>query len=74
MDETIKLSLKNISCVSCVNTIESALTQVNGVKTAHVNFAEKTALITGSATLETLISAIEAVGYQAKPFAQGNIL
>lgn len=70
MDEAVKLSLKNISCASCVNTIESALKQVDGVKTAQVNFAEKTAQITGTATTKSLISAIEAVGYQAKLFEE----
>jgi len=70
MNKTIKLSLKNIHCVSCVKTIESALKQADGVKTAQVNFAEKTAVITGTATTESLISAIEAVGYQAKRFGE----
>ena len=73
MNETIKLSLKNISCVSCVNTIESTLKQINGVRTAHVNFAEKTALITGTATPETLIAAIKSLGYQAKLFEKRPI-
>jgi len=70
MDKTTKLSLKNIRCASCVKTIEAALRQLDGVETADVNFAEKTAQITGTAATETLISAIEAVGYQAQPFSQ----
>ncbi len=70
MNKKIKLALQNINCASCVKTIESALKQVDGVETAQVNFADKSALITGNATIESLIKAIEAVGYQAKLYSQ----
>lgn len=72
MDKATKLSLKGLSCSSCVNTIESALKQVPNVKTAQVNFAEKTAMITGNVSSNELIASIEAVGYQAKPFEEIN--
>ncbi len=65
MNKTIKLSLKNISCASCVKTIEDALTQVEGVEKAQVNFADRSALVIGSASSDILISAIKGVGYQA---------
>ncbi len=55
-------------CSSCVQTIESALKQVDGVTDAHVNFAEKTVTITGCATSAALIAATGKVGYQAKRF------
>ncbi len=70
MDNTQKLSLLNINCASCVTTIEAALKRVEGVNTAEVSFADKTALITGTASLESLISAVEAAGYQAKQFEE----
>ncbi len=74
MDEQIKLSLKDISCASCVKTIETALNQVDGVENAQVNFAEKTAVIIGNVSSDTLISAIKNVGYDAEPFEKFDII
>ncbi len=68
----IKLSLSNISCVSCVGAIERTLIQVKGVDSVQVNFAEKTALIQGTASTQSLIAAIEGLGYGAKPFDEQN--
>ena len=39
MAETTKLTLSNISCASCVETIESALKAVAGVDAVQVHFA-----------------------------------
>lgn len=66
MSKTIKLSIKNMRCASCVKTIETALNEIEGVEKVQVNFANKTATISGTTKPETVITAIEKVGYQAK--------
>ncbi|WP_286342923.1 heavy metal translocating P-type ATPase [Ferrimonas sp. YFM] len=56
-----------ISCASCVEKIETTLTQVPGVVQVTMNFALRTATIQGSAPVDALIHAIENAGYSARP-------
>lgn len=65
-DSTIQLSLQGMHCASCVPSIENALKSVPGVKTVDVNFAARTAQITGEADSKALIAAIKRQGYEAK--------
>lgn len=74
MSQTQKLFLSNIHCASCVKKIESALMDLEGVESAQVNFATKTASVTGEAKLEALITAIEKIGYVAKPYDEAIVL
>ena len=62
---TTRLSLSGISCAGCVSSVETALNNVEGVVSASVNFAERTAIIEGSASVATLISAVSGAGYGA---------
>lgn len=68
--KTIKLSLRKIHCTSCVSKIESALNQVSGVESAKVNFANKTAIISGVAKIDDVISSIQSIGYDATLFSE----
>lgn len=72
MDHNIKLKLIDISCASCVATIESALNNLNSVDSSKVNFASKTVEINGTINEQEAISAIAKAGYQAKSFIQGD--
>lgn len=66
---TIKhhLTLKGMSCASCVRKIETALAHVPGVVSASVNFAESTALVEADEKVshEALIDAVKNAGYEA---------
>lgn len=60
-----QLKIPDISCASCVATIETALRHVTGVKHAAINFATKMATIESTTDVQTLIKAVEQVGYRA---------
>lgn len=55
-----------MTCASCVNTIEKALSQVKGVTDASVNLVEKKAVVEGNASTKDIIQAVSKVGYGAK--------
>ena len=63
---TQRLAVTGISCAGCVATVESALSKVPGVTKAHVNFAERTALVHGQVATSALIHALQAAGYDAQ--------
>lgn len=48
-----------VNCAGCVGKIEKALKGVAGVNAASVNFADKTAMVEGSADPSSLISAVK---------------
>lgn len=73
MHQTIKLSIKNISCASCVSGIESTLMGVSGVTKARVNFAQKTISIEGQSKADALIDALAGIGYQAQVFSEPDL-
>lgn len=60
----------SVSGMTCARTIERALAQVPGVERAAVDFGRKLAFVEGSAATETLVRAVEAAGYGAKPAAE----
>lgn len=62
----LQLIIEGAGCASCVGKIETVLKNVNGVEHAEMNFALRTVSITGKANLETLIKAVESIGYNAK--------
>ncbi|MFT4907126.1 MAG: Cu+-exporting ATPase [Oleispira sp.] len=62
----IELLIDGASCGSCVNKIESALKQVDGVSRAEMNFAQRTVTVAGTAKPLDLIKAVEQAGYNAK--------
>lgn len=63
---TVELSIEGMTCASCVSRVEKALNAVAGVKTANVNLATERATVTGTASVESLIAAIDKAGYDAK--------
>lgn len=65
MSEPIRLSVSGMSCAGCVGAVEDALRGVAGVAEANVNFAEHTALVTGSMSAQQLIDAVTSAGYDA---------
>ena len=63
------LMIEGAGCASCVTKIEKALQAVPGVKSAEMNFADRSVAITGNASSEQLISAVEKAGYNASATA-----
>jgi len=63
-----KLLVEGMTCASCVRRVEKALSKVEGVAEATVNFATHQASVThdGHVPGPKLIEAIEAAGYGAK--------
>ncbi|MDG4583299.1 MAG: cation transporter, partial [Candidatus Competibacter sp.] len=63
--QSLRLAVNGMSCAGCVAAVEIALRGVPGVTEASVNFVERTAQISGDASLPTLIRAIREAGYDA---------
>ena len=61
----IRLSISGMSCASCVSAVEQSLRAVPGVREANVNLVERTALVIGTAPVETLIAAVRKASYDA---------
>jgi copper-(or silver)-translocating P-type ATPase len=67
---TLALDIEGMTCASCVNRIERYLRKVDGVASANVNLAtERASIVAGpDVTIDQLIAAVAAAGYEAKPF------
>ena len=63
---TQELIIEGAGCASCVGKIEKALSALDGVSKAEMNFAQRIVSVTGSVGSENLIYAIEQAGYNAK--------
>lgn len=62
---TRRLHVMDMSCAGCVETVERTLKSVPGVSDAQVNFAEKTATVTGDVSPDALVKAVGKAGYTA---------
>ena len=62
---TIQLHIEGMNCSHCAHSAENALKSVSGVESASVDLASKTATITGEASVETLIDAVNSLGFTA---------
>ncbi|OGV77732.1 MAG: copper-translocating P-type ATPase [Methylotenera sp. RIFCSPLOWO2_02_FULL_45_14] len=63
-----QLAIEGMTCASCANRVEKALSKVPGVATAEINLALETAQVSGSAnevTIAKLIAAVIAAGFHA---------
>ncbi|PLP55970.1 copper-translocating P-type ATPase [Mesorhizobium loti] len=67
--ETVELTIKGMTCASCVARIERALKAVSGVTNASVNLATERATVTilaGAVELSSLEAAVHGAGYEAR--------
>lgn len=62
---TKRLLISDMSCASCVEAVESGLRSVPGVEEATVNFADRTAMVSGDASAQDLVQAVTKAGYTA---------
>ena len=66
--QTVILDMQNMTCAMCPITIRKALQGVDGVQSARVDFASRTANVTfdpKKTNIETLIKTTTNVGYPA---------
>ena len=61
-----------MTCASCVARVEKALLSAPGVMSASVNLATKSARIEGNASPESLITAVDDIGYGASLILENN--
>ncbi|HEU5318629.1 MAG TPA: heavy metal translocating P-type ATPase, partial [Chloroflexota bacterium] len=71
----LTLSVRGMTCASCVRHVEKALRGVSGVEDAAVNLASETARVRydpARASVAALQAAVKAAGYEAAPRAEGE--
>ncbi|WP_442871206.1 heavy metal translocating P-type ATPase [Agarivorans sp. 3_MG-2023] len=61
-----RFTLTGITCAGCVNTIHSAIQGLAAVDKVEVNFAQRTAQVTGDIDPHQVISAVQQAGYGAE--------
>src|SRR6056297_1414886 len=69
-DSTLHVKLTNVSCASCVKSIEAALQENPAIQEFEVNFASRTVMAKGTLSEEALIQALQAAGYTAYSLSQ----
>jgi Cu+-exporting ATPase len=75
--EKVTLPVQGLSCASCVNRVQTALSNVPGVIEADVNFATEKATVTyvsGQVTVKGLSKAVEAIGYKILEIEDGDVV
>ncbi|OGI42853.1 MAG: copper-translocating P-type ATPase [Candidatus Muproteobacteria bacterium RBG_16_65_31] len=70
--QVVDLTIRGMSCASCVGRVEKALARVPGVAAVAVNLATERARVQtrGGVRVEALTQAITAAGYEAAPAAR----
>ncbi|WP_428244012.1 heavy-metal-associated domain-containing protein [Gynuella sp.] len=64
MSNVVEMNIEGAGCQNCVNAIEQALKDVDGVATASFDLAKGIATVEGNADTEQLKAAIEEAGYE----------
>ena len=62
---SLRLAITGMSCAGCVAAVETALRTTSGVVNAEVNFADRTAQVSGPVDPAALIRAVREAGYDA---------
>ena len=69
-DRTVTLTVKNMTCVTCVPTVKKSLNQVKGVKRVAVSAKTNTAKVVYDdkvTTVSALVKATTNAGYPSRP-------
>jgi len=75
MSDITELRIEGMHCAACVNTVEKALREVNGVENVIVNLTMGSARVMGNVSANNLINAVLNTGYGAESgVAKGNKL
>ena len=65
-DQTRKFLITGMSCAACSARVEKAVSAVSGVESCTVNLLSNSMSVTGSATNEAIIHAVEKAGFHLK--------
>ncbi|HCP82031.1 MAG TPA: cadmium-translocating P-type ATPase [Octadecabacter sp.] len=69
-----RFEVDEMTCGGCAARAQKAMAGVEGVTSAHINFADRTATVEGITGLESLIAAASAkAGYPATPIKTGGV-
>ena len=60
------LEVKGMTCGGCLRSVEQALSSVPGVERVTVDLSSGRADVEGSAEPDTVIEAVQAIGYEAR--------
>ena len=60
-----KYKIEGMSCAACSARVEKAVSTVDGVESCSVNLLTNSMIVEGSATEESIITAVEDAGYKA---------
>jgi len=75
--ERVTVPVRGMSCASCVDKVQKALSGVPGVTRADVNFATEKATVEyvpGEAKIKDMARAVKAAGYEIIEVEEGDIL
>jgi mercuric ion binding protein len=67
--QTVTLTVDNMTCVTCPYTVKKALSRVEGVEKAEVSFEKKTATVTfddAKADVKDFVAATTNAGYPSR--------
>lgn len=67
-ERTVKLTVRNMSCVTCPYIVKQTLASIDGVTAVRVSFPDKTAIVTfddAKTTVAALEAATAKVGFPA---------
>ena len=62
-----KFNISGMSCAACSARVEKAVSEVPGITSCSVNLLTNTMITEGTASQESIISAVENAGYGAVP-------
>ncbi len=75
--DTTTLKLRGMSCASCANSIEEAISSIPGVRECNVNFAAEQATVKYNpkqATIKQIQDVVDAAGYSATPLEEQEMI
>ena len=72
IEMNLKLKIANMSCEGCVYTIENRLKRLEGVRNVKVTLRNREVLVDGEVPTETVVNAIEDVGYEVEGIEELN--
>lgn len=64
-NQELEFDIQGMTCASCVANVERAIGKVPGVQESSVNLATEGAVVTGAASAEDVLNAIENAGFKA---------
>lgn len=72
MTESRYFQIQNMHCGSCVAKIEGLLNKTPGIHRASVNFADRSLMVVGHASDDSIVQALSTIGYTATLLASTN--